>query len=462
MKSNRHAEVDYHPEDTRTFSGPPARGQAKHPNVIVFFTDQLRWDCSSLHGNPLDLMPNFDRMARMGTHVSHSFTCQPVCGPARACLQTGKYATTNGCYRNGIYLPRTEKTLGHYFRTAGYHTGYIGKWHLANEKLGWGGVHPAERGGYQEWLASNVLEASSDAYDFVVFDDKGKRVKLPGYRVDAQTDAAIRFIDRNQDRPFFLFNSYIEPHQQNQRDCFPAPDGYAERYMGRWLPPDLAELGGESHRFIGGYYGMVKRLDEALGRMLDALKSLALLENTIVLFTADHGCHFKTRKGEYKRSCHEASIRVPTAFGGGPFQGGGYVDEMVSLVDLPATLLNAANIAVPRAMQGRSILPLLNGRKTRWPEEAFIQVSETEVGRAIRTQRWKYGVTAPDKDPIKDAAADHYVETYLYDLESDPYELNNLAGRPTLRTVANELKRRLLRRMKEAGEAPATISAKAD
>lgn len=459
MKSKRSAEVAYHPEALRPFSARTEKPRTTQPNVIVFFTDQQRWDCSGLHGNPLELMPNFDRMARLGTHVSHSLTCQPVCGPARACLQTGKYATATGVFHNGLPLPTTERTLGHYFRRAGYHTGYIGKWHLAVDSS-MGPVTPARRGGYEEWLASHALEITSDAYDFVVFDGKGQRVKLPGYRVDAQTDAAIRFIDRNQSRPFFLFNSYIEPHQQNQRDCFPAPDGYAERYAGRWLPPDLAELGGESHRFIGGYYGMVKRLDEALGRMLDALKSLDLLDNTIVLFTSDHGCHFKTRAGEYKRSCHDASIRVPTAFTGPGFRGGGCIQEMVSLIDLPPTLLDAAGITVPKAMQGRSILPLLNGQARDWPEEAFIQISESEVGRAIRTRQWKYGVTAPDKDPWKDAGSNHYIETYLYDLEADPYELNNLAGRRTMRGVADQLRRRLLRRMKEAGEAPATIMSK--
>ena len=93
------------------------------PNVIVFFTDQQRWDTSGLHGNPLDLMPNFDRIAQRGTHARYSFTCQPVCGPARSCLQTGMYATTTGCFRNGIPLPPGSKTLAHYFKDSGYQTG---------------------------------------------------------------------------------------------------------------------------------------------------------------------------------------------------------------------------------------------------------------------------------------------------------------------------------------------------
>ena len=426
------------------------------PNIVVFFTDQQRWDCSGLHGNPLDLMPNFDRMARMGTHVANSFTCQPVCGPARSCLQTGRYATASGCFRNGIPLPEEVPTLAKCFNDGGYHTGYIGKWHLGDE-ASHGPVRPGQRGGYTEWLASNILEFTSDAYETRLYDHEGREHSLPGYRVDAVADAGIRFLDNHRDKPFFLFTSFIEPHHQNWSGSYPAPDGYDERYRGRWMPPDLAALGGSSHQHIGGYYGMVKRLDEALGRVLDALKSLKLDKNTIVLFTSDHGCHFKTRNGEYKRSCHDASLRVPTAFSGPGFQGGGHVHELVSLIDLPPTLLEAAGLPIPDSMQGRSILPLLRGEVPDWPEEIFAQISESEVGRTIRTERWKYAVAAEGKDPSNDACSDTYTETHLYDLRADPYELNNLAGMSSHKALADALGSRLLQRMRECGECDAVI-----
>ena len=289
------------------------------PNVIVFFTDQQRWDTTGVHGNPLDLTPNFDRLARAGTDVHYSITCQPVCGPARACLQTGLYATETGCYRNGIPLPPDSRTLAHYFSEAGYDTAYIGKWHLAPMSAH-GPVSAEQRGGYDYWLASNLLEFTSDAYDLIMYDKAGEARKLPGYRVDAQTDAMIRYINAHQDSPFFLFSSFIEPHHQNHRDDYPPPVGYLERYRARWMPPDLAALGGSAHQQMAGYLGMIKRLDEALGRLVDALISLDMLDDTIILFTSDHGCHFKTRNAEYKRSCHDASVRVPTMFHGGPFK----------------------------------------------------------------------------------------------------------------------------------------------
>jgi arylsulfatase A-like enzyme len=423
------------------------------PNIIVFFTDQQRWDTTGVHSNPLNLTPNFDRMARMGTDVHYSFTCQPVCAPARSCLQTGMYATQTGVWRNGRSLAQDAVTLAKCFREGGYTTGYIGKWHLAASEP----VPEPERGGYEYWLASNMLEFTSDAYDLVMFDNDNQAVKLPGYRVDAQTDAAIRYIDAHQQEPFFLFLSYLEPHHQNHLDDYPPPDGYREVYTGRYIPPDLAALGGSTHQHLGGYYGMVKRLDEALGRLLDALKSLNLLDNTVVLFTSDHGNHFKTRNAEYKRSCHESSIRVPTAICGTGFNGGGRIQQLVSLVDLPPTLLAAAGLPIPQQMQGHSILPLLAGQREGWPEEVFVQISESQIGRALRTHRWKYSVSAPGLDGNSAPGADRYAEEYLYDLHADPHELQNLVNVAAYHAVKDELRARLIERMVAAGEPLPTI-----
>ena len=429
----------------------------KKPNVIVFFTDQQRHDTTGVHGNPLELTPNFDVFARQGTHCFNAFTPQPVCGPARACLQTGKYATTNGCFRNAIALNPADKTMAHYFKDAGYDTAYIGKWHLADPEC-IGPVPEAQRGGYESWLAANVLEHVSDAYDLHLFDEEGKDNHLPGYRVDAQTDAAIRYVNEHQENPFFLFMSFLEPHHQNHIDDYPPPDGYRERYTGRYTPPDLAALGGSSAQHLGGYYGMVKRLDEAFGRLIDALKSMNLLDDTIIVFTSDHGCHFKTRNAEYKRSCHDSSLRVPMAFNGPGFKAGGEQQQLVSLLDIAPTLLDAAGIPVPDDMQGNSLLPLINKTRHDWPDDMFAQISESQVARVIRTHRWKYCVTALDADPWDDMTADTYTETHLYDLHSDPHELSNLIGLESHREVAAVMRERLLKRMSEAGERTPAIT----
>lgn len=421
------------------------------PNVVFFFTDQQRYDTTGAAHNPCGLTPNFDRMAACGTFAEYAFTPQPVCGPARAVLQTGKYATATGNYRNGVVLSREHKTMADYFNEAGYDTAYIGKWHLAEGRHA---VPEEQRGGYRWWLGANSLEHTSTAYDTLVYDNDNRPVRLPGYRVDALTDAAIRYIDgrKTSDKPFFLFLSFLEPHFQNCFDDFPAPDVYRNLPAG-YMPPDLGSLKGTAWEHLGGYYGMVKRLDEALGRIQDALKSLGLTENTILVFSTDHGCHFKTRNAEYKRSCHESSVRIPLAFYGGPFTGGGRLREKVSLVDLAPTLLDACGIAVPGDMQGRSVMPWVrhqaDGPSHR---DIFIQISESQVGRAIRTDRWKYAVEAPDRHPIQDSGSDVYTETFLYDLEHDPYELHNLIHSEAHEGVCLVLAEKLKKCMAEAGE----------
>ncbi len=203
---------------------------------------------------------------------------------------------------------------------------------------------------------------------------------------------------------------------------------------------------------------MVKRLDEALGRLLDALRSLGQLENTVILFTSDHGNHFKTRNREYKRSCHDASIRVPTALRGPGFDGGGEIDALVSLVDLPPTLLDAAGIPVPPEMEGRSVLRKVRDRSSDWPQDVFVQISESQTGRCVRTARWKYSARSEERDGatgelVSRESAEVYADDCLYDLRADPWELTNLIGMPTYGAVVAEMRERLVARMTAIGEA---------
>ena len=412
----------------------------KARNVIVFFTDQQRWDSSAIYGNPLNLTPNYDHAAMAGTHLYNCFTNQPVCGPARSIMQTGMYPTTTGCYRNNIPLPRDAVTLGMLFRDAGFKTGYIGKWHLGTQDP----VPQHERGGYDHWLASNMLEFTSDAYDTTVYDNDNKARKLPGYRVDALADAAVRFIDAVKNDRFYLFLSFLEPHHQNHLDSYPGRIGDEQRYSGRWMPPDLQALGGTAAQHLPGYFGMIRRLDDAFGRIQDALISLGLADDTVLLYTTDHGSHFKTRNAEYKRSVHDACVRVPGALIGGPFTGGGRVTELVSTIDIAPTLLDAAGLDIPANFSGNSVLSLVERRNMSWPKEVFIQVSEDHVGRAIRNHRWKYGVRAQNADGWNDLGADQYEAEYLYDLHADPYELNNLIGMNAFAGVVADLHQKLV------------------
>ncbi len=427
------------------------------PNVVVFFTDQQRWDTSSLHGCPLDLTPNFDRMARHGTHLAQCTSCQPVCAPARASLQTGVYATEHGVWGNSWPISSEAVSLARLFRKEGYRTGYVGKWHMDGTGQGREQAVPEDRRlGYQDWLAANVLEFCSQPYDCVMFDENNEEVSLPGYRADAVTDAGIRFINDHQNEPFFLFVSVLEPHHQNEKYDYVPPRGYRERYTGKWLPPDLATLSGNAHKNAGGYYGCVKRCDEAFGRLLDALESLDLRGNTNVLYTSDHGCHFNTRPGMDKRSCHESAVHVPGALSGPGFDGGGMLDYPVSLIDLPPTLLKSAGIEPPEHFRGTAIqdhTPAI--QEERREDGVFIQTTDEpggRVGRSIRTARWKYGIKSVNESERDDGTAGTYQEMYLYDLRHDPYELCNLIEDGDKEERRKILWHRLLDQMLAIGE----------
>jgi uncharacterized sulfatase len=409
-------------------------------------------------------------MASAGVRFEHAFTCQPVCGPARACLQTGQYATEVGCFRNGIALPLEATTIAHLLSAADYQVGYIGKWHLAStSRMGEADVNyrtlpvpPERRGGYVDyWLASDVLEFTSHSYDGHMFNGDMERVEFPEgrYRVDAQTDWVLDYLRARGDerggadqRPFFLFVSYIEPHHQNDHNRYEGPVGSRERFAGYRVPGDLVGTDGDWRENYPDYLGCIHSLDENLGRIRAELHELGLAEETLILYTSDHGSHFRTRNSEYKRSCHEASIRVPLVACGPGFRGGKVVDELVSLIDLPPTLLAAAGVKPPETMRGRPLQPLADGTAGEWRQEVFVQISESQVGRAIRTARWKYGVTAPGKQGGRDPGSDCYVEQYFYDLEADPHERNNLVGEPRYAEVRATLAETLKRRMAEAGE----------
>ena len=441
------------------------------PNVIFFFSDQQRWDTVGTYGQELDVTPNLDRMAEEGVKFEYAFTPQPVCGPARSVLQTGKYATETGCYRNNIALPQDEKTIAHWFSEAGYEVGYIGKWHLAstgghsNEDIGPRVDHQTEpiplewRGGWKDhWLASDILEFTSHSYDGHMFNGEMERVEFPEdrYRVDCVTDYALNYLrDREGERePLFLFLSYIEPHHQNDHDRYEGPRGSEERFGDFPVPGDLRETEeeGDWPENYPDYLGCCHSLDENLGRLMDELERQDMAEDTVVVYTSDHGSHFKTRNEEYKRSPHEASIRVPLIVSGPGFRGGETVSELTSLIDLPPTLLRLADLEVPAYMRGRPLQETLGAGSERPREEIFTQISESEVGRGLRTHRWKYSVHAPEKDGRLDAGSDRYQEEYLYDLEEDPHERNNLVADPAYEEIRESLRERLKERMAGAGE----------
>ncbi len=427
------------------------------PNILVFFVDQQRWDTCGCYGQALPLTPHLDAMAAEGTCFSQAFTCQPVCGPARAAIQTGRYASEVGCDVNHRMLPIGSPTIATRLAATGYDTAYIGKWHLAScgpiggaDDFRIKPVPVERRGGYGHWLASDALEFTSHGHDGHMFDTDNQRRDFPAgrFRADAQTDWLLEYLDtrRNQERPFLLFASYLEPHHQNDHNCYEGPHGSRERWADFDPPADLIGHGGDWREQYPDYLGCVHSLDQNLGRVRARLAELGLADDTVIIYTSDHGSHFCTRNSEYKRSCHDGCLRIPFVACGPGFNGGGVRDELVSLIDLPATVVAGAGLAVPEDFRGRPLQGLVDGSAQDWPSYAFAEISESHVGRCLRTARWTYEVS------LTKAGAPHWQEAFLYDNQRDPHQQNNLVAEPLLAGLRRSLWQTLARQMIANGD----------
>ncbi len=441
---------------------------SKKPNILFFFTDQQRADTCGCFGQPLDITPNLDRLATEGVKFRNAYTPQPVCGPCRAIFQSGLYATTTGCFRNNVMLPHDIKTVANYFEEAGYENAYVGKWHLASD----GGLEekpgidfqtsaiPIEhRGGYNGfWRASDLLEFTSHGYGGYLFDENNNRIEFEHYRADAMTDYALEFLEgRDKSKPFFLTISYIEPHHQNDHNHYEGPHGSKERFKDCVIPEDLKAFPhGDYIEEYPDYLGQCRSLDDNLGRLIDRLKEQGEYDNTVIVFVSDHGSHFRTRNrdenlngyDDYKRSCHDACLRVPLVISGGAYKGGAEVSALVSSESLPKSMLAMAGVDVGDAMIGENLLDVINGCDRE--NVVFAQISESRVGRVIRTEDYTYAVVAPGIEGGEVASSDIYKDDFLYDLKKDPCQLQNLIDNPEYETVKIGLRERLARHIKDS------------
>ena len=442
---------------------PGGQDQAKakrQPNIVIYHSDQFRWDFVGANGlNSSTQTPNVDALARAGTNFNHAVTNQPVCAPSRSVMLTGRYATETGVWRNGLNLDPALPTIATELRKAGYSANYIGKWHLAADSEAQGGgsgpVKAEHRGGFLDhWEASNLLEYTTHPYEGTIWNRDNNPITFKDqYRVDFITDRAEIFLRKKQDKPFLLVISQLEPHHQNDMARMVGPKGSAERFTDAYVPPDLRALPGDCHKQLPDYYGCVESIDASVGRVRKILEEEGHADNTVFLFMSDHGCHFWSRTWEYKRSTHNSSLRVPMIFHGPGFESARQIEEIVGIVDLAPTLLEAAGVPVPGSMKGRSFFPLVQDANARqnWPNKQLIQISESMTGRAVRTKDWTYCIADPT-GAASTASSTNYHEYQLYDQRNDPHELVNLAGRTDSRKIAGELREELKKLMVASGE----------
>jgi len=426
--------------------------------VLIVLTDQQRPDSIGAYGQALPTTPVLDRLAADGTTFDAALTVQPVCGPARAALQTGMLPTDVGCWRNGLALPPDVPTMASRLGDLGYRTGYVGKWHLASDRgpaLPAGrtkaryerrAVPPERRGGYRDaWVASDALELTSGAYGGHLFDEDGRTVPVEGYRVDSVTATAADRLERRcrDGRPFLLFVSQLEPHHQNDRFRTIGPKGAARLYRDHDVPGDLKGTLGDWRWNLAATLACAAAIDAGLGRLHDVLRRHGRDRTTITIFSSDHGSHFRTRNLEYKRSPHEASIRVPLVVHGPGFSGGRRSDRLVTHLDVLPTLVAAAG-GDTDGLRGRPLQEALDGET--WRDEVLVQISESQIGRALRTPTHTFAAAAPGRGRVRGhhrSRAEAYRATHLYDLVADPHQRRNLVRDPAHAGLRTDLAARL-------------------
>jgi arylsulfatase A-like enzyme len=334
----------------------PAPKAARRPNVLLIITDDQGYGDLGLHGNEQVGTPNLDRLGRESIRFDRFFV-SPLCAPTRASLLTGRYSLRTGAkgVAQGLETMRAEEvTIAEALGAAGYRTGLFGKWHNGEHY-----PYTPNGQGFQEAFGFNLGHWNN--YFDTTLEHNGRKVKTKGFITDVLTDAALAFISQNNQQPFFCYLAYNAPHSP-----FQVPDKYFDYYKSKGLDDRLASI-----------YGMVGNMDENIGRVLGRLDELKLRDDTIVIFMTDNGpngARFNGGMRGAKGSLHEGGSRVPF-FLRWParFKQGRLVKPIAAHIDVFPTLLELCGVPMPKTMQplpidGRSLVPLLEGREAGWPE----------------------------------------------------------------------------------------------
>ena len=445
---------------------------AERPSFLIVLVDDLRFDDLGCNGHSFSRTPHADRLAAEGVNFVNAFATTPLCSPSRASLLTGLHTAAHGITDNTERSPASHKldTFPRRLREAGYRTGYVGKWHMGNDD--------SARPGFDRWVC---LKGQGDSNDPEVNVD-GKRSKETGYVTDVLTRHAVDFVRQHASPdgpPLLLYVAHKALHPQTQQGpdgklSDPAADNFipAERHRALFadepLPrrpnyakppegkpalqqqiPGLKPLGAEtvsSDKSIRDRLRMLAAVDESTGAIVDALRETGRLDDTVVVFTSDHGYFY----GEHglsteRRLAYEESMRIPLivrypALVKSPRR----VQQTVLTLDLAPTLLELGKAEAPAKLHGRSLVPLLAGGEAAkafppsrdvlvqyWTDTVFPRVRNMGYD-ALRADGWKF---------IRYRELEGADE--LYDLKADPYEIHNRVADPAAQATLGELRKRL-------------------
>lgn len=417
-------------------------GENARPNIVLVFPDQHRGQDIGVAGNAQVRTPNLDRLAAEGLYLPHTYSNAPVTCPARSVLQTGKYPHRSGLRINDMRFPTDQPTLGTRLSEAGYATAFVGKWHLDGGIRTPGFVPPERRLGWKWWAAN---QCNHQYFNTEYFRDDPEPIKMTQYEPIELTDLAIEFLRgrAGQEQPFCLLLGFSPPH-----DPYIAPPEYMAKY-----PPSEIVLrpnfvkgtmrGGRHPKEIGpddiaGYYAAIECIDDQIGRLSAALDELGLADNTLFIFTSDHGDMLGSNGYILKRKPYEESICVPGIFRWpARIAPGQTKDAILSWVDLAPTLLSLAGAEPIPGSQGADLSRVLLDPAADGPESAFFAQympypTKVEAGwRGVRTKRYTWA-RHEDRPWV------------LFDNQEDPYQMRNLAEDPSAASLRAELEGLLL------------------
>lgn len=399
-------------------------------NILYIFADQMHGFAMGCMGNTDVKTPNLDRLASEGVLFRNTYTNAPVCTPYRGVLLTGKYASQTGVTGNCHALPRGIPTIADRLNEGGYRTSYVGKWHLGD--TGNIAVSPELRGGFQDFIGYQCYnDYLSDVW---FFDEQGRRHTYEKHRTDATTDVALERLDSLADSRFALFVSYQNPHYPVQ----PSPE-YEALYAGATITrrpnvmpidpytrtqsppvpdpgkdPNYLKYGNNLDEYIRLYYAMITQLDSNIGRIMARLEQLGLAENTVLMFTSDHGDMQGSHGLKNKQVFWEESTRVPLIVRVPNGLQGSTSEALISTVDFYPAIMEYCGLDEVPDMEGTSFARLTFGDSRTWKDEVY-----SEDGKWIMVRKGNYKLVADNKT---------YESTHLFDLSSDPYEMANIVG----------------------------------
>jgi N-acetylglucosamine-6-sulfatase len=437
-------------------------------NVVFVLSDDHRYDFMSFHPNAPEWLetPAMDRMAREGAHIQNAFVTTSLCSPSRASILTGRYAHRHGVVDNTSPIPPGTVFFPQYLQQAGYHTAYVGKWHM-----GEGGGSDEPQPGFDHWIS---FRGQGVYYD-PTLNINGERHQVRGYTTDILTDSAIAWLQRHRrerrDQPFFLYLSHkavhaeFEPARRHEGRYANVPIPYPEtmantranyREKPNWVYEQRFSWHGVDYMYHGQfdfdtfyrrYAETLLALDESVGRVLDYLHRAGMRRNTLVLYMGDNGFLLGEHGLIDKRHAYEESMRVPMlAYGPDWITPGSTISPLVRNIDVAPTILELTGVESGHDMDGRSFLPALRGQPLDPAEGEFLYeyfwefaFPHTPTTFALRGDRYKYIYYHGVWDLQE-----------LYDLELDPQERFNLIRVPEHRERATEMRNRLFDRLEAA------------